>query len=362
MLAAVLNEPQTPLSIEQIEVDEPGPGEALIRVAAAGVCHSDLHFIDGVYPARVPIVLGHEVSGVVEATGPGVTRVAPGDRVIAAFIQPCGFCEYCESGRGHLCQLGGRTRDVSTNPRLKRGDEAINQMANLGGFAELALTPASGLVKIPDDVGLDVAALVGCSVMTGFGAATRTAAVEPGSTVAVIGTGGVGLNVIQGAKVAGARTIIAIDVAEHKLAYARQFGATDTIDASAGDPVEQVRDLTGGGVDYAFEAIGLTATARQAYEMLKRGGTAVIVGMIPPGENIEIPGASMLQEKTLKGCFYGSGRFHIDMPRILELYQNGQIDLDNLVTRRYPLDQINEAFSALRDGEVARSVLEIAPQ
>ena len=361
MKAAVLNEVRAPLALEDLEIDEPTHGEALVRVIAAGVCHSDLHFIEGTYPTRLPTVLGHEVAGVVEQIGEGVTNVVPGDRVILGFVQPCGFCERCQGGRPNLCTRPTRTRDDS-NPALKRGDETVTAMTNVGGFAEMSLTPATGLVKVPDEVGLDVAALVGCSVMTGYGAVVNTAQVEVGSTVAVIGAGGIGLNIIQTARLSGARRIIAIDVAEHKLGFAKDFGATDTINAGEQDAVQAVQELTGGGVDYAFEAIGLKATAEQTYNMIRNGGTAVIVGMVPMTDNIEVSGMIWLQEKTLKGSFYGSGRFHVDMPRILELYTQGKLDLDGLVTRRFPLGGINEAFDALRSGEVARSVLEIGSE
>jgi S-(hydroxymethyl)glutathione dehydrogenase / alcohol dehydrogenase len=217
-------------------------------------------------------------------------------------------------------------------------------------------------VKVPDDVSLDIAALVGCSVMTGYGAVVNTAKVVPGSTVAVIGAGGVGLNIIQSARLAGASRIIAVDMVEHKLATAKKFGATDTVNAGEGDPVAAVQKLTGGGVDFAFEAIGLKVTSEQAYNMAGRGGTAVIVGMVPPMDQISISGMIWLQEKTLKGSFYGSARFHTDMPNILELYRQKKLDLDSLVTRRYKLEQINEAFDALKNGEVARSVLTIGKE
>lgn len=363
MRAVVFREPKVPMKIEELWIDDPAPAEAIVRVVTSGLCHSDLHFIDGVFPSfGGAMVLGHEIAGIVEKVGSSVTAVKPGDRVIAAFVQPCGFCSFCESGEGHLCQVGGATRDRD-DPRLKLGDEPIGQMASLGAFAEYLLTPASGLVKVADDISLDVAALVGCGVMTGLGAVTNTAKVEPGSTVAVIGTGGVGLNVIQGAQLAGARQIIAVDLLEHKLAYARKFGATDTVDASGGDAVQQVLDISGGGVDYAFEAIGLGETARQAFDMTRRGGTAVIVGMIAPGIDIPIPGLAMLSEKKLIGSFYGSSRIHKDMPHILELAQSGKIDLEGLITKRYDkLEDVNIGFDALRNGEVARSVIQVSAE
>ncbi len=361
MKAAVLNEAKQPMTIDEVEIGEPVAGEAKVRVIAAGVCHSDLHFIDGVYPTRFPTILGHEVAGVVESVGPGVTNVAPGDRVILGFVQPCGTCRFCAEGRPAICQSPVRTRG-SSNPARTRNGEAVNAMTNVGGFAEYSVTPAAGLIQVPDGVSLDIAALVGCSVTTGYGAVVNTAQVKPGSTVAVIGAGGVGLNIIQAARLAGAERIIAVDMAEHKLATAREFGATDVVNAKEDDPVAKVRELTGGGVDYSFEAIGLKVTSEQAYEMAGRGGTAVIVGMVPPTEQISIASNIWLYEKTLKGSFYGSARFHLDMPRILNLYLQGKLNLDGLVSRRYPLAEINEAFDALRNGEVARSVLTIGTE
>lgn len=361
MKAAVLNAPQTPLEMVDLTLEDPGPGEALVRVVTAGVCHSDLHFIEGTYPGRYPMVLGHEVAGIVEALGPGVTNVAQGDRVIMGFVQPCGHCNYCDSGRPNLCSTPTTPRRPD-QPIATLGDQPVSLMANVGGFAEQSVMPASGLLKIPDDISLDVAALVGCSVMTGYGAVVNTAKVDPGSTVAVIGAGGVGLNIIQAARLAGARQIIAVDMVEHKLGIAKDFGATDTVNAGDVDAVKAVQELSGGGVDFGFEAIGLKVTSEQAYEMAKRGGTAVIVGMVPPADKIEVSGMIWMQEKTLKGSFYGSARFHTDMPRILDLYKQGKLDIDGLVTKRYQFDEINEAFDTLKSGEVARSVLAIGSE
>lgn len=360
MKAAVLTAAQTPLAIEEITLDELVAGEALVRIVTAGVCHSDLHFIEGTYRARYPHILGHEVAGVVEQVGAGVANVRPGDRVILGFVQPCGHCSFCDSGRPALCVTPAAETRAAERPARRRADgTAVSAMTNVGGFAEYAITAATGLIRVPDDVSLEVAALVGCSVTTGYGAVVNTAGVEPGSTVAVIGAGGVGLNIIQAARLAGAARIVAVDMVEHKLATARQFGATDVVNAGEGDPVERVKELTGGGAHYAFEAIGLRATAEQAYEMAARGGTAVIVGMVPPREQIAVSGLIWMHEKTLKGSFYGSARFHTDIPRILDLYRQGRLDLDSLVTRRYRLEEVNDAFDALRRAEGTRSVLSI---
>lgn len=361
MKAAVLNAPKTPLAIEELTIDEPIAGEALVRVVAAGVCHSDLHFIEGTYPGRLPMVLGHEVAGVVEKVGPGVTHVKAGDRVIMGFVQPCGHCKYCDAGRPNLCQTRTTARPAD-RPILKRGDQAVSGMAGTAGFAQQSVMPATGLVQVPDGIGLDVAALVGCSVMTGYGAVVNTAKVEPGSTVAVVGAGGVGLNIIQAARLAGASRIIAVDMVEAKLAVAKQFGATDVVNAGDTDPVKKVQELTGGGADFTFEAIGLKVTAEQAYAMAGRGGTAVIVGMIPPMDQISISGMIWMQEKTLKGSYYGSARFHADMPRIFDLYRQGKLNIEGLVTKRFPLEGINEAFDLLRSGAVSRSILEIGAE
>ncbi len=361
MKAAVLNQVNEPLSIEQIEVREPRKGEVLVRTVASGVCHSDLHFMEGLWPTPVPVVLGHEAAGVVEEVGEGVTYVQPGDPVILSFVPFCGVCRDCIDGRPQLCANPAARQPAGPDApsRLTRDGTPVNQFANVGSFAEYMLVPENGIVKAPEGMPLDKAALVGCSVMTGVGAVVNTAKVEPGATVAVIGTGGVGLNVIQGAVLAGASRIIAVDMLDNKLEYARSLGATDTVNAAQDDPVKAVQSLVRGGVDYAFEAIGNTKAGAQAFDMVRRGGTAVIVGMMPFGSKMEINAASFLGEKAIKGSFYGSTRFRVDMPRLCEFYLRGKIKLDELVSRHYPLDQINEAYNAMKRGEVARSVLDI---
>ncbi|MEX2245708.1 MAG: Zn-dependent alcohol dehydrogenase [Dehalococcoidia bacterium] len=352
MKAAVLRELNKPLSIEDVELEKPGPGQVLVKTAASGVCHSDLHFIDGSWPMPLPAVLGHEAAGVVEEVGAGVTYVQPGDHVVLLFVPFCGICRFCTTGRPNLCRDGR-----SMQPVLKIGDRMQPAFLGMSSFAEHILLPEGGVVKIRQDVPLEQAALVGCGVMTGVGAAINTAKVAPGSTCAVIGTGGVGLNVIQGCALAGAAKIIAVDVRENKLAMARRFGATHTIDASQEDPVKAVRDLTGGGADYAFEVIGLPAAITQAFDMVRRGGEAIVVGMSPFGSQVSVDATAFLSEKVLRGCVYGSTRPRYDMPMILDLYMAGKLNLDDLVSRRYPLEGINDAFDALRAGEVARSVI-----
>jgi S-(hydroxymethyl)glutathione dehydrogenase/alcohol dehydrogenase len=358
MRAAVLHEVGRPLEIEEIGIDKPGPQEVLIRTAATGVCHSDLHFVDGLWPHPLPVVLGHESAGVVEQVGSLVRYVKPGDHVITCLSVFCGHCEHCLSG--HPARCGGRETDrqAGEQPRLKqRGGDAIHQFAHLASFAEQMLVHEHAVVKIRDDMPLDRAALIGCAVMTGVGAVFRTAQVEPGSTVAVIGCGGVGLSAINGADLAGASRVFAVDVVPSKLELARRFGATDTIDASGGDPVEQVKERTGGGVHHAFEAIGLKKTAEQAWAMLRPGGTATIIGMVPYGMTVEIPAHQLLAERKLQGCSMGSNRFRVDMPRFVDFYLAGKLRLDDLLERRVALDGVNAALQNLKTGKVARQVI-----
>ncbi len=357
MRAAIFNAAHEELTFGEVDISDPIGYEVLVRTAASGVCHSDLHFVDGLYPMRAPAVLGHEAAGVVEAVGPNVTEVAPGDHVIACLSVYCGSCEICLTGSTHLCEIRpGRTEEEG--PRLSMGGEAVQQMASIGSYAEQMLLHENGVVKVDKDLPFDVAALIGCGVTTGVGAALNTAKVAPGSTVAVFGAGGVGLSAIQGARIAGARMIIAVDMEEHKLQTARELGATHGVDASIGDPVDQIRELTDGrGVDYSFEAIGLKVAAEQAYEAIRRGGTATVIGMIPVGENIEIPGASLLGEKKLQGSSMGSNRFKVDMPKYIDFYRQGRLKLDEMVSKRGRLEDVNDAFESMRNREVTRTVL-----
>jgi S-(hydroxymethyl)glutathione dehydrogenase/alcohol dehydrogenase len=358
--AAVLRELNKPFSIEDVAVDRPGPREVLLRTAAAGICHSDMHFQEGKYLWPMPCVLGHEGAGVVEAVGSDVNYVRPGDHVITCVSVFCGQCESCLRGRPHMCSKQGLLRDAGAPPALHQGGKPVHQMMGLSCYAEQMLVHENAVVKIERDVPLDKAALIGCAVTTGVGAVLNTAKVEPGSTVAVVGCGGIGLNAVQGARLAGAARIIAVDRIASKLELARVFGATDAVDAAAGDPVEQVKQLTSGGVDYAFEAIGLKQTAEQCFAMLKPGGLAVVIGMIPLGTKLEIHGVELLSEKRLTGTNMGSNRFRIDMPNYVRFYLQGRLNLDDLVSRRLSLDQINQGFDALRTGEVARSVIVMA--
>jgi NDMA-dependent alcohol dehydrogenase len=362
MKAAILYKPNTPLEVVDVKQEDPRAGEARVRVKAAGVCHSDWHIINGDWTLPLPMVLGHEAAGIVEDVGAGVTAVKPGDHVIFSFRPQCGHCLYCSIGRSVLCDGHNDTPrfvmfDGTT--RLSRNGEGLNQLARIGTFAEKVVCPAEQLVPIRREMPWPQAALIGCAVPTGVGAVTRCARVEAGASVLVVGCGGVGLNVVQGARLAGAGVIVACDLLDNKLAFARDFGATHTLDASAGDVVERVRALTGGrGVDYAFDAIGSEATTLQILDAIRPGGTAVIVGMAPMLTRAPItPYLMALQEKTLKGTLYGSVRPEVDFPQLVDLYLDGRLKLDQLISRTYRLKEINEGFELLRTGQVARGVI-----
>jgi S-(hydroxymethyl)glutathione dehydrogenase / alcohol dehydrogenase len=359
MKAAVFHGPNLPLSIEDVEIDKPQDREVLIKTVASGVCHSDLHFVDGFYPYPAPAVLGHEAAGIIEEVGRQVTYVKPGDHVICCLSVFCGNCEQCMSGHPNRCSNKQATqRAASDKPRISQKGKPINQFLDISSYCEKMLLHENAVVKIREDLPLDRAALIGCGVTTGVGAVLNTAKIEPGSTVAVFGAGGVGLAAIQGARIAGARKIIAIDMFEGKLAMAKRLGATDTVDASSSDPIDEIRKLTGGaGVDYSFEAIGLKKVAEQAFNALKPGGTATVIGMIPVGQKVEIDGYMFLTERKLQGSNMGSNRFRIDMPRYIDFYMQGRLNLDDMISRRGKLEDVNEAFRAMKAGEVARTVL-----
>ena len=357
MKAAVLREINQPLEIEDVQYGNPAPREVLVRTVSAGVCHSDLHFQTGSYPHPLPAILGHESAGVVEAVGSAVTYVKPGDHVITCLSAFCGHCEQCLTGHMSLCDEPELQRAPEEAPRLAQGAENIAQFLNLSSFAEYMLVHEHTIVKVRKDMPLDRAALIGCGVTTGVGAVIHTAKVEPGATVAVIGCGGVGLSAINGAAIAGAGRIIAIDTLDSKLTLAKKFGATDVINASNVNVVGEVREMTGGGVHYSFEAIGLKQTAEQAFKMLGFGGTATIIGMIPVGTQIELHGPEFLMERKMQGSNMGSNRFRVDMPRFVDFYLQGKLHLDDLISRRIKLEDINEGMEALKTGEVARSVI-----
>jgi len=356
MKAAVLREVGKPLQIEDVQINKPGPHEVLIRTVAAGVCHSDLHFVEGSYPTQLPIVLGHESAGVVEQVGSEVRTVKVGDHVITCLSAFCGHCEFCIGGRMSLCVSPDTKRGKEDEPRITSAKGPILQYLNLSSFAEQMLIHEHACVAIRKDMPLDRAALIGCGVMTGVGAVFHTSNVRPGETVAVIGCGGVGLAAVNGAAMAGAGRIIAIDMAPGKENLAKSMGATDFV-LGGPDVVKQVIEMTGGGVHHSFEAIGLAKTAEQSFNMLRRGGTANIIGMIPVGESINLMGAAFLGEKRIQGSLMGSNRFPVDMPRLVDFYMSGKLHLDQMISQRIKLEQVNDAFDELKRGELARSVI-----
>ena len=357
MKAAVLRAVGAPLEIEDVAISKPGPHEVLIRAVATGVCHSDLHFQKGHYPAALPTVLGHECAGVVEQIGSEVRTVKPGDHVVTCLSAFCGHCEFCVSGHLSLCEEPELQRAKDEPPRIGTGDKPMTQFLNLSAFAEQLLIHEHACVKIRPDMPLDRAALIGCAVTTAYGSVIRTAEVRPGQSVAVLGCGGIGLATINAAAIAGAGRIIAIDRVASKEQLAREFGATDFVDASDGDVWKKVLSMTAGGVDHAFEAIGLTATAEDAFRMLRRRGIATIIGMIPVGQKLSLNGYEFLKEKQIRGSFMGSNQFPIDIPRIVDFYMSGRLKLDEMISRRIRLDQVNEAFAEMESGAIARSVI-----
>jgi S-(hydroxymethyl)glutathione dehydrogenase/alcohol dehydrogenase len=358
--AAVFREVHKPLTIEQVDIDKPWGREVLVRTAATGVCHSDLHIVDGLgrYATDKPFVLGHEGAGVVEAVGADVTTVRVGDHVVACLSGFCGTCPQCLSGHPNVCTGGLVTRSESAAPRLSQNGGLFRQFANIASYAEKMLLHENSLVRIDPDLPLDRAALVGCGVLTGVGAALRTSGMKAGQTVAVFGCGGVGLSIIQGARIGGARQIVAVDQFDSKLDMAKAAGATHTVNSTQDDAVKAVRGLTKGlGVDHAFEAVGLSILCRQAIESLAVRGTATIVGVLPADATIEFPWLAIRPECKVQTSRMGSNQFRVDIPNYLEFYRQGRLDLDSMISRRGRLGDINEAFRAMKAGEVARTVL-----
>jgi S-(hydroxymethyl)glutathione dehydrogenase/alcohol dehydrogenase len=361
MKAAVLYQPLTPFQVEDLDIIEPRAGEIRVRIGACGVCRSDHHIWDGSMGSRLPMVLGHEAAGTVEAVGPGVTSLQLGQRVILTVRRPCGACALCQSGKSELCSVnsgrGGGLQD-GTVPFFKNG-EPVYSMANISGFGQQTITMAGAVAPIADDIPFEVGALIGCGVTTGVGAALMTAKVQPGSTVAVIGTGGVGMSVIQGARIAGASRIIAVDLLDNKLEMAMKVGATHAVNSSKQDPVPEVQRLSGGfGADFTFDAIGGAGTITQAYEMARVGGTVTMVGVPPLADTLSLPAQSLvLRPKTLKGCLMGGAGGPALALLLVELYRSGQLRVDEMVTKKYALEDINEAFAALERGDNARGVI-----
>ena len=357
MKAAVLRQPGTPLTLEDIAIASPGPREVLIRTRACGVCHSDLHFVDGAYPTPLPAVPGHEAAGVVEAVGSDVTAMKPGDHVVTCFSNFCGRCEYCLTGRLSLCTDSSTRRRRGEEPRLALGGAPVHQLLNVAGFAEMLLVHENGAVAIDRDMPFDRAALLGCAVVTGSGAIFNGAAVRPGEDVAVIGCGGIGLAAVNAARIAGAGRIVAVDPVAAKRALAEKVGATHSFAPDAEGLRDQVLELTKGGVHHAIEAVGRISAGELALSLLRRGGTATIVGMMPLGERLAMSALDLLAEKKLQGSLMGSNRFPVDIPRLVHFYLAGRLDLDSLVAERIGLAEVNAAMTKLRSGESARSVV-----
>jgi Zn-dependent alcohol dehydrogenase len=360
--AVICRELDKPVVVEQITVDSPKRGEVLIKLAACGVCHSDLSATNGTIPLKLPLILGHEAAGEVVEVGEGVDSLAPGDHVVSSFIYMCGRCRFCAMGRPVLCL--NQTKALTTLPdgtlrtRDARG-EALNVFSGCGVMAEYATLSVENIVKIDASIPLDCAALVGCAVTTGVGAVFNTARVAPGSTVVVLGCGGIGLNVIQGAHIAGARRIIAIDTLESKLKMAKQFGATDVLPSRAGeDLVKPIKKLTDGGADYAFECVGSGELAALAYRLIGRGGVAVVVGVAKPTDSTSVRTMTLpFEEKTLTGSYFGSCVPRVDFPRLLGMFMAGRLKLEELITHRYRIDEAPQAFADLESGKNARGVI-----
>jgi alcohol dehydrogenase len=351
-----------PLAIEEIDLAPPGQGEVLVRIAAAGLCHSDLSVINGDRPRPMPMALGHEASGVVEALGPGVTDLARGDHVVMVFVPSCGHCLPCAEGRPALCEPGAAANTKGTllsgERRISRAGAPINHHLGVSAFAEYATVSRRSLVKIDPELPLDEAALFGCAVLTGVGAVVNTAKVPLGATVAVIGLGGVGLASLIGAVSCGASRIVAIDLAEDKLGFARQLGATDTFNASSPTCIDEVRAATGGGVEYAFELAGSVKALELAYRITRRGGTTVTAGLPPPDRQLAILAVQLVaEERTLKGSYIGTCVPTRDLPRYVALYRRGRLPVDKLLTHRLKLDEINEGFDRLNEGKAIRQVV-----
>lgn len=357
MKAAVFHGSGQPMTIEDVVIHKPSRNEVLVRTVASGLCHSDLHFIDGMYPAPLPAVLGHEAAGVVEAVGEGVTYLKPGDHVISCLSVFCGECEFCLSGHLTVCQDTQVRQPYGAAKRMTWKGEHLNQMFNLSAFAEQILVHEHALVKVRDDMPLDLACLIGCGVVTGYGAVTRTARIAPGAKVAVFGCGGVGLSAINAAQIAGAGRIIAVDRDPGKEAMAKLFGATDFVDASQGTTVEQIQILTGGGVDHALECVGIKQTAEQAFASLRARGVATLIGMPPLGMKLELTAFDFVREKRIQGSSMGSNQFRTDMPLLVDFYMQGRLHLKDMVSNRIHLNEINESFAALKKGGLARNVI-----
>jgi alcohol dehydrogenase len=370
--AAVLNEMGTPapyaqskpLKIETIELDPPGPGEILVKIAAAGLCHSDLSVIEGNRPRPMPMALGHEAAGVVEEIGPGVDDLEKGDHVVMVFVPSCGHCLPCSEGRPALCEPGAAANGAGTllsgGKRLHRNGQDINHHLGVSGFAEYATISRRSCVKVDRELPLDEAALFGCAVLTGVGAVINTAKVPAGTTVAVVGLGGVGLSSILGAVASGASRVVAVDLSDEKLGLARQLGATDTFNAGSPDAVNEIREAVKGGVEYAFEMAGSVRALDLAYKITRRGGTTVTAGLPPPTHTLALSPVNLVaEERTLKGSYIGTCVPVRDLPRYVDLYRRGKLPVDRLMSKHLRLEEINEGFDLLAQGKVVRQVVTV---
>lgn len=357
MKAAIFHGPGQPMTIEKVEIGSPTRNEVLIRTRVSGLCHSDLHFMEGKFPTPVPAVLGHEAAGTVEAVGEDVTHVKIGDHVVTCLSVFCGHCEFCVSGYQTICNNTAVKMPPGKAKRLTWNNQHLNQFLNISSFAEQMLVHENAVVKIRRDMPFDLAALLGCGVLTGYGAVVHSAKLEPGTTVAVLGCGGVGLSTIHAAKMAGASRVIAIDIDPAKMKMACLFGATDTLDSQDPDMVAKVVEMTQGGVHYAFECIGLKTTTESSFAILRPRGVSTIVGMIPLGTKIELHGFDFLRERRIQGSLMGSNHFRVDIPRLIEFHMQGRMNLEKLVSHKFKLEQINEGFHSLVRGGVARNMI-----
>ena len=360
MKAAVLYEHNQPLQIKEIQQDPPKAGEVRVETGVAGLCASDYHVMKGTSVLPLPAVLGHEGAGTVVEVGAGVTRVKPGDRCILSFVSNCGHCRPCRTGNPQLCDTNMETgpKQFDGKVRLHDGETDVHQMGKLGVFAESIVVPQQACNPMPDEVPMDVAALIGCCVTTGVGAVINNPNASPGMTVAVFGCGGVGLSVIQGARLLNASRIIAVDIYDHKLEFSYKFGASDVVNARELNAVEAIREMTAGGVDMAFDSFGSSATIEQAVSAVRKGGTAVLIGLAPVGDTAPIDMVDMVRkQKTLMGSYYGSASPHETFRKLVDFYLKGRLDIESLITRSYAFEQINEGFDALASGEDGRGVI-----
>jgi len=360
--AAILESVGSKFKIEEVDLAEPKENEVLVKIKASGLCASDLNAIDGKRNlVPFPAVIGHEAAGIVEKCGTNVSDFSPGDHVVLSIVPNCGNCKYCKSGNPNFCLLAGNSMFEGNlfdgTSRLSKDGKKINHFLTTASFAEYTVVPSSGLVKIKKEMPLDRAALISCAVLTGFGAVANTAKVKEDSNVAVFGCGGVGLNIIQGAKIAKAKNIFAIDIAEEKLSLAKKLGATNLINSINSDPVQIIKEVTDGGVDFAFEALGKEETIQSAWKSVGPFGSLTLVGLMKHGAKLTIEAGPFVNEQSIKGCYFGSSDIQRDVPNLVEKYLTGELKLDELISRRINLNELNGAFEQLRKGEGARSVL-----